>query len=67
MMIQDIFPDTFNNHYTEHAPSPDSPMLFFRKDQLLARYDADSRAVLVPVRSDFPQDTESVYLFSGRL
>ena len=64
MMIQDIFPDTFNNHYTEQAPSPDSPMLFFRKDQLLARYDADSRSILFPVCSDFPQDTESVYLFS---
>ena len=64
MMIQDIYPDTFDNHYTEQSPAPDSPMLFFRNDQLLARHDAVTHAILFPVCSDFPQGTEAVYLFS---
>ena len=64
MMIQNISPDTFDNHYTEQAPAGDSPMLFFRDDRILARYDAESSAILFPICDEFPQGTNSVYLFS---
>ena len=64
MMIQDIFPDTFDNHYTEQEPDADSPMLFFRDDRILARYDEEKSRIVFPPRSDFSQETDSVYLFS---
>ena len=64
MMIQDILPDIFDNHYTEQTPSENSRMLFFRDDKLLARYDAATCGIIFPIRSDFPRETNSVYLFS---
>ena len=64
MMIQEIWPDTFDNHYTEQSPETNSPILFFRDGKLLAGYGKDSGEFTFPLRREFGPELQTVYLFS---
>ena len=64
MMIQNILPDIFDNHYTEQAPEAGSPMFLFKDNKILAGYDPETCTIVYPRRDEFPEDTETVYFFS---
>jgi len=62
-MIQEIYPDTFENHYEPLEAAPESPLLLFRDERLLARYDEESQELVFPACREFGQ-TAAVYLFA---
>ena len=64
MMIQDIAPDTFDNHYTEQDPGAESPVLYFKDGKLLAGYDSGTGEFFLPCVRDFAAELQTVYFFS---
>ncbi len=64
-MIQDIFPEKLDNHFEDLTPAGDSPMLCFKNGRLLTRYDENTSHLRFPRRSEFPADTQAVYLFTA--
>ena len=63
-MIQDIYPDIFDNHYVHMAPERDDNVLYFRDGKLLVHFDEQNAELTFPVWKLFPQDPFAVYLFS---
>ncbi len=63
-MIQDLYPSRFDNRFELRLPLPDSTVLFFRGDAVLAAYDEARGELVFPCRGDFAEDLSAVYAFS---
>ncbi len=63
-MIQDIFPDRFENRYAPLEVTPESPLLVFQNERLLARYDEEARELVFPACREFEGEPSAVYLFA---
>lgn len=63
-MIQDIAPARFSNRYLLWEPLPDSPVICFREDALIAAYDAEKKRLLFPRYEELPVDESVSYAFA---
>ncbi len=63
-MIQDIAPDRLQNRYVPREPAPESPVLSFREDRVLLRYESGTGELVFPRRREFPAGLSCAYLFS---
>lgn len=63
-MLQDIYPDLFDNHYKHIQPEPENTVLVFKEGKLLAAYEETEMKIRFPVRSEFSSHDRAVYLFS---
>ena len=61
-MIQDIYPDTMDNHFENYAPSGEDFVLCFREGKLLAKL--SDQSILFPAYRNFSGIDQAVYLFT---
>ena len=63
-MIQDIFPEKFDNHYEHLSPKTGDKIIFLQNDKFLVHYDETTKSLNFPDWESFTHPGETVFLFS---